>query len=83
MSQSVLQVHTDAGQLLQEFDLAVGSIVGFSGKKEQTEIFYHFMSFLTPGIIYRVDFTTGKPYTPTVSVERIILFYIPYKLSFD
>ncbi|XP_073958330.1 prolyl endopeptidase isoform X3 [Choristoneura fumiferana] len=66
---SVLQLHSMAsGALMQTFDLDVGSVVGFSGKKEQREIFYHFMSFLTPGVIYHVDFTK-KPFTPTVFRE--------------
>ncbi|GBP70895.1 Prolyl endopeptidase [Eumeta japonica] len=58
---SVLQLHDmNAGKLLRTFDLPVGSVVGFAGKKEQREIFYHFMSFLTPGIIYHVDFSKGE-----------------------
>ncbi|XP_063394923.1 prolyl endopeptidase [Cydia fagiglandana] len=66
---SVLQLHSMAsGELLQTFPLAVGSVVGFSGKKEQHEIFYHFMSFLTPGVIYHVDFKK-QPYEPTVFRE--------------
>ncbi|CAK1601726.1 unnamed protein product [Parnassius mnemosyne] len=66
---SVLQLHSmKTGEMMQTFDLDVGSIVGFSGKKEQTEIFYHFMSFLTPGIIYHVDFKK-QPYKPTVFRE--------------
>ncbi|KAM3967549.1 LOW QUALITY PROTEIN: prolyl endopeptidase [Aphomia sociella] len=66
---SVLQLHSmDNGELLQTFDLPVGSVVGFSGKKQQSEIFYHFMSFLTPGIIYHVDFNK-QPYEPTVFRE--------------
>ncbi|XP_013149586.1 PREDICTED: prolyl endopeptidase isoform X2 [Papilio polytes] len=66
---SVLQLHDlKSGELLQTFELDVGSVVGFSGKKKQSEIFYHFMSFLSPGIIYHVDFTK-KPYTPTVFRE--------------
>ncbi|XP_046965734.1 prolyl endopeptidase isoform X1 [Vanessa cardui] len=66
---SVLQLHSESGDLLQVFDLDVGSIVGFSGKKQQGEIFYHFMSFLTPGIIYHLDFSSPKPYKPTVFRE--------------
>ncbi|XP_050674292.1 prolyl endopeptidase isoform X2 [Leptidea sinapis] len=66
---SVLQLHSMGnGELLEQFPLDVGSVVGFSGKKEQTEIFYHFMSFLTPGIIYHVDLKS-KPYKPTVFRE--------------
>ncbi|XP_072946311.1 prolyl endopeptidase isoform X2 [Epargyreus clarus] len=66
---SVLQLHSmRSGEMLQTFPLDVGSVVGFSGKKQQSEIFYHFMSFLTPGIIYHVDFKK-QPYTPTVFRE--------------
>ncbi|XP_060804058.1 prolyl endopeptidase isoform X1 [Amyelois transitella] len=66
---SVLQLHSaETGDMIQTFDLPVGSVVGFSGKKEQTEIFYHFMSFLTPGVIYHVDLSK-KPYDPTVFRE--------------
>ncbi|KOB77090.1 Prolyl endopeptidase [Operophtera brumata] len=49
---------------VKTFDLDVGSIVGFSGKKTQSEIFYHFTSFLSPGVIFHVDFKK-QPYKPT------------------
>ncbi|CAG9117847.1 unnamed protein product [Plutella xylostella] len=66
---SVLQLHSlTTGKMLQTFDLAVGSVVGFSGKKEQSEIFYAFSSFLTPGVIYHVDFKK-TPLKPTVFRE--------------
>ncbi|XP_049873327.1 prolyl endopeptidase isoform X2 [Pectinophora gossypiella] len=66
---SVLQLHSaKTGDLIQTFPLDVGSVVGFSGKREHTEIFYHFMSFLSPGIIYHVDFKK-QPYAPTVFRE--------------
>ncbi|XP_041975742.1 prolyl endopeptidase isoform X2 [Aricia agestis] len=66
---SVLQLHElNSGEHIQTFDIGVGSVGGFSGKRNQSEIFYHFVSFLSPGIIYRVDFNE-KPYTPTVFRE--------------
>lgn len=47
----------ESGKQIKEFDLDVGSIGGYSGRKEQTQMFFSFTSFLTPGTIYICDFT--------------------------
>ncbi|KAJ6648028.1 Prolyl endopeptidase [Pseudolycoriella hygida] len=55
---SLLQVHSlQDGHLIRTFPLDIGTIIGFSGKKKYSEIFYNFMSFLTPGKIYHYDFS--------------------------
>ena len=72
------------GERRGTFPLDIGSIVGYSGRKKDTEvqyfvpqnhnyivwcltsfffllqIFYQFMSFLTPGVIYRCDMTSDS-----------------------
>lgn len=49
---NILQLHDLAtGAHLKTLPLEVGSIVGYSGQKKDTEIFYQFTSFLSPGKI--------------------------------
>ncbi|XP_014214333.1 prolyl endopeptidase [Copidosoma floridanum] len=57
----VLGVYSlETGKLLRPLPLDVGTVVGFSGDKKNSEIFYQFMSFLTPGIIYSLDLQQDK-----------------------
>lgn len=49
------------GQRLYEIPLEIGTISGCFGRKDQTEIFLRFDSFLTPGIIYYADFKGTEP----------------------
>lgn len=46
------------GKFVKQFPLAMGSVAGYSGKRYHTEMFYSFVSFLTPGIFYHCDMTT-------------------------
>ncbi|KAF4092027.1 hypothetical protein AMELA_G00016200 [Ameiurus melas] len=66
---SVLKMHELAsGEELKTFPLEVGSIVGFTGRKKDSEIFYYFTSFLSPAIIYHCDLTK-TPLQPHVFRE--------------
>lgn len=47
------------GKLIRKFPLEIGQVVAISGDKKYSEIFYQFVSFLTPGSIYKYDF--AKP----------------------
>jgi prolyl oligopeptidase len=49
------------GNLEKEIALPTfGSVVGFSGKRSDAEVFYMFSSFITPPIIYRYDLVQNK-----------------------
>ncbi len=49
------------GQALGEVALpGLGSVGGWGGKRSDTETFYSFTSFTTPGSIYRYDVKTGQ-----------------------
>ena len=65
LPQSVLMLYDMDGKVLTNFPLEMGSVTGYSGKRNQSEIFYRFMSFLTPGMIYHCDLKT-YPLKPKV-----------------
>lgn len=56
---SVLSVHSlKTGEFLYKFKLGHGTVQSFSGEKDQSEFFYHYVSFLEPGTIFAYDFKT-------------------------
>ncbi|XP_060769797.1 prolyl endopeptidase [Neoarius graeffei] len=57
-----------SGEEVKTFPLEVGSIMGFTGRKKDSEIFYYFTSFLAPAIIYHCDLTK-TPLQPHVFRE--------------
>ncbi|KAM3728116.1 Prolyl endopeptidase [Dirofilaria immitis] len=57
-----LYVHCPkTGERFYEIPLEIGTVSGFFGRKDHTEIFLRFDSFLTPGIIYYADFKDIEP----------------------
>ncbi|HEX5220956.1 MAG TPA: prolyl oligopeptidase family serine peptidase [Verrucomicrobiae bacterium] len=60
-ARSVVKVFSLDGKFLHEIELpGIGSVGGFGGKRKDTETFYSFTSFTTPGTIYRYDLVNRK-----------------------
>ncbi len=60
-AQSQIKIFDLNGGFIREVELpGIGSASGFGGKRNDTETFYSFTSFTTPGTIYRYDMNTGK-----------------------
>lgn len=58
---SHVKVYDMEGNLQDEIDLpTIGTVTGFPGREGDTETFYHFSGFTTPGTVYRYDLTTGQ-----------------------
>ncbi|MCC5663016.1 prolyl oligopeptidase family serine peptidase [Nostoc sp. CHAB 5784] len=58
---SQIKIFDLKGEFIREVELpGLGSAGGFGGKRHDTETFYSFTSFTTPGTIYRYDMVTGK-----------------------
>lgn len=59
---NILQLRDlSTGEELHKFPIDIGSVTGFSGDIRHTEMFYKFSSQVSPGTIYHVDLSTGKP----------------------
>jgi prolyl oligopeptidase len=58
---SQIKIFDLKGTFVREVELpGLGSADGFGGKRDDTETFYSFTSFTTPGTIYRYNMVTGK-----------------------
>ncbi|MHC5609563.1 MAG: prolyl oligopeptidase family serine peptidase [Nostoc sp.] len=58
---SQIKIFDLKGGFVREVELpGIGSAGGFGGKRNDTETFYIYTSFTTPGTIYRYDMITGK-----------------------
>jgi len=71
-AQSMIQLHRLDGTLIERLALpSIGTAVGFSGRREDTETFYQFTNFTTPGTTYRLDMKTR---TSTLYRQPKLLF---------
>jgi len=58
----VLQVRDlETGSLQHQLPIDIGTVSEISGRREDSEVFIGFTSFLTPGIIYQCDLRTQVP----------------------
>ncbi|WP_142531465.1 prolyl oligopeptidase family serine peptidase [Saccharicrinis carchari] len=60
-AQDIVKVFDTNGTYLYNVDLpAIGSVAGFSGKREDTETYFSFNSFVYPSAIYKYDVTSNN-----------------------
>jgi prolyl oligopeptidase len=60
-AQSQVELRRLDGSLIERLALpAIGTAYGFGGRREDTETFYQFSNFTTPGTTYRLDMKTRK-----------------------
>lgn len=52
-----LELHKLGGGLVKKFNTSLGTISKYSGRRGDSEFFFHFTSFLTPGESYHFDLT--------------------------
>jgi len=51
-----LYIHRlESGDIIQQVDLPPGSVAGYSGRVQDSFIFFKFMSYINPGVIYHMD----------------------------
>jgi prolyl oligopeptidase len=46
---------------LHQLPLEIGSVTETSGRREDSQVYFNFTSFLTPGIIYWYDLSSSQP----------------------
>jgi prolyl oligopeptidase len=60
-AQTRVRLYDLSGKWEKDLELpGIGTAGGFAGKRKDTETFYSFTSFTTPGAIYRYDIPSGK-----------------------
>jgi prolyl oligopeptidase len=66
----LLQIHDlETGILQHRIPLEIGTVIDISAKRKESEFFFNFTSFLTPGTVYHCDLRVAKE-EPKVKVLR-------------
>ncbi len=69
---TVVELFHEDGSFVRTLELpGVGSAGGFGGRREDTETFYSYTDFVSPGVMYRLDMRT---FESTVYREPKVLF---------
>ena len=69
---TVVELFRENGEHIRTLDLpGIGSAGGFGGRREDTETFYSYTDFVSPGVLYRLDMTT---FASTVYREPKVVF---------
>ncbi|VDO00362.1 unnamed protein product [Rodentolepis nana] len=78
-----LSVHDlESGKRKRNIPVDIGSISAFSGRKEDTSIFFQFTSFFTPGIVYSYDLTDPDA-KPRVCLQPQIASFILHVFFYE
>lgn len=57
---SQVKQYDKSGKLIREVELpGIGTVGGFSAKKDEDELYYRFTNYVTPGSIYKYDIENG------------------------
>jgi prolyl oligopeptidase len=60
-AKSQIKLFSTSGEFVREVELpGIGTAAGFGGRRIDTETFYSYSSYATPGRIYQYDMLTGK-----------------------
>src|SRR5699024_3899915 len=70
---STVKQYDGEANLIREIELpGVGTASGFGAKKEETELYYSFANYITPGSIYKLDLDSGISelyYQPSIDFD--------------
>src|SRR6478735_1856525 len=60
-----------SGKMLYRIPLPIGSVGSFYGRRNKSEMFFSFDSFLLPTVVYRADFSKMKDAEDQIVLEEM------------